>query len=76
MSTDEYLHRIGDLLEQVLAELREDEFFTFAEAADYCGCTSRTIRKWRYRNIVRTVTRGKRKGVMKSDLDKVMRETK
>ena len=60
MSTDEYLHRIGDLLEQVLAELREDRFFTFAEAADYCGCTSR----------------GNRKGVMKSDLDKVMRETK
>lgn len=76
MNTDEYLHHIGDLLEQVLAELREDRFFTFSEAADYCGCTSRTIRKWRYRNIVRTVTRGKRKGVMKSDLDKVMRETK
>lgn len=76
MNTDEYLHHIGDLLEQVLAELREDRFFTFAEAVDYCGCAPRTLREWRYRNLVRTVTRGKRKGVMKSDLDKVMRETK
>lgn len=76
MTTEEHLYHISDLLEQVLEKLKEDKFFTFAEAVDYCGCAPRTLREWRYRNIVRTVTRGKRKGVMKSDLDKVMRETK
>lgn len=73
MSTDEYLHHIGDLLEQLLAELREDRFFSFAEAADYCGCTPRTIREWRSRNLLRTVVRGNRKGVLKSDLDRMIK---
>lgn len=71
MNGDE-LHRIGDLLEQILSELREKQFMTVAEAAAYCAVTTRTIRSWREKGLVHPVMRGNRQGVMKSDLDRMI----
>ena len=69
---DNELHRIGDLLEQILSELREDTFLSMDEAAKYCGCSVRTVLEWRKKEYVRTAVRGRRKGVMKSDLDRMI----
>ena len=75
MTTDEHLYHISQLLEEVVSRMREDKFMSFAEAADYCGVSVRTIKSWRERGYVRTVTHGRKKGVMRSDLKPMRKDS-
>jgi len=75
MNTEDHLYHISELLERIYAEMKEDRFLTFSEAADYCGVSVRTIKSWRDRGYVRTVSVGHKDGVMRSELEPMRKKT-
>lgn len=66
-------------LRDILDELRkanlarvQDDFLTVSQAAEYCHVSGRTILNWRNRGWVHTAKRGGTKGVMRSELDRML----
>lgn len=60
-----------DLLARVDALEHRDTIYTIQEAAKYCGKTTRTIDRWISLGKIRIVSKGCRRGILKSELDKV-----
>lgn len=78
--------RIGEVLEEILAELRRandlteermrdsarDVLYTPSEAAEYMGKTVRTLGNYASRGFLHKVVRGGRQGYLKSEMDRVI----
>lgn len=60
-----------DLLDRVDALEKRDTLYSMDEAAKYCHRTRQTIAKWVTMGKVKVVERGCRRGILKSELDKV-----